>query len=66
MPSRPVVGRRPLRFLERELREAEAAARSTLAKGGTRPSFWYRRLHGQFVRRARYLREILGAVRGQG
>jgi hypothetical protein len=38
MSSRPAVGRRPLRFLERELREAEAAARSTLAKGGRRPS----------------------------
>lgn len=60
---RPGVGRRSLRFLERELREAEAAARSTLAKGGVRPAYWYRRLHGQFTRRARHLREILGAVR---
>lgn len=62
--SRPGVGRRSLRFLERELREAEAAARSTLAKGGVRPSCWYRRLHGQFTRRAKHLREILGAVQG--
>lgn len=66
MARRHGIGRRPLRFLERELRDAEAAARSTLAKGGARPSCWYRRLHGQFTRRARYLREILGAVRGQG
>lgn len=64
--SRPGVGRRSLRFLERELREAEAAARSTLAKGGVRPAYWYRRLHGQFTRRARHLREILGVVRRAG
>ncbi len=62
-PRRPALGLRPLRFLERELREAEAAARSTLAQGGPHPSFWYQRLHAQFARRARYLREILAAVR---
>ena len=62
--SRP-VGKRAVAFVERELRDAEAAARSCLNRGGARPSFWYRSLHRRFSTRAQRLREVLKHLRHQ-
>lgn len=57
------VSQRTETFVARELRQAEAAARSCLTRGGQRPSFWYRALHRRFATRAQRLREVLKDVR---
>lgn len=46
------VSQRTETFVARELRQAEAAVRSCLTRGGQRPAFWYRALHRRFATRA--------------